>query len=85
MDRRSKKSDVLSGNANQEMVVKKKAPNPKADMGIAVAVPRWVGQLTAARWRSRDDRNGVGVGRTGLNGSRKRSGGPDTSQELKEA
>ena len=46
--KRSKKSEVLSGNANEEIVVKKKAPSPNADIGIAVAVPRCVGQLTAA-------------------------------------
>lgn len=46
--RRRRKSDVLSGNATEEIVEKKKALRPNADRGNAVAVPRWFGQLRAA-------------------------------------
>lgn len=35
-----RKSDVLSGNAKEEIIEKKKALRPKADSGNAVAVPR---------------------------------------------
>lgn len=35
-----RKSDVLSGNAKEETIEKKKALRPKADSGNAVAVPR---------------------------------------------
>ena len=48
---RSRKSEVLSGNANEEIVEKKNALRPKAERGNAVAVPRWFGQLSAAAFR----------------------------------
>ncbi len=35
-----RKSEVLSGNAKEEMTEKKNALRPKADRGNAVAVPR---------------------------------------------
>lgn len=43
-----RKSAVLSGNAKEEIIEKKKALSPKADRGNAVAVPRWFGQFRAA-------------------------------------
>ncbi len=43
-----RKSVVLSGKAKEEMVTKKKALRPKAAKGKPVAVPRWLGQLSAA-------------------------------------
>ena len=47
-DKRSNKSDVLSGNAMDEIEAKKKALRPKAESGKAVALPRWFGQFNAA-------------------------------------
>ncbi len=38
--RRRRKSEVLSGNAKEEIVEKKNALRPNADKGNAVAVPR---------------------------------------------
>ena len=41
-------SDVLSGKARDEIIEKKKALRPKPASGKAVAVPLWLGQLSAA-------------------------------------
>jgi hypothetical protein len=46
----SKNLEVLCGKKIPETPVKKKALNPKAARGNAVAVPRCLGQLSAA-WR----------------------------------
>lgn len=40
MANRRSKSDVLSGNAKEEMAEKKNALRPNAESGKAVAVPR---------------------------------------------
>lgn len=49
MAKRRSKSEVLSGNAIDDMAEKKNALRPKAESGNAVAVPRWFGQFSAAK------------------------------------
>lgn len=51
MAKRRSKSEVLSRNAIDDMAEKKNALRPKAESGNAVAVPRWFGQLSAAKMR----------------------------------
>lgn len=46
--KRRSKSEVLSGNAIDDIAAKKKALRPNAARGKAVAVPRWFGQFSAA-------------------------------------
>lgn len=46
--RSRRRSDVLSGNARDDIVEKKNALRPKPESGKAVAVPRLFGQLRAA-------------------------------------